>query len=151
MQIRKATLEDIDTLVRLRLDFLEEDEGLTPAQSETIERQMRGYLGAHMGDGAFIAALAEEDGHAVSTACVIIAERPANPHFLNGRVGTLLNVFTYPPYRRQGIATRIISLLMEEAAKLGVSSIELLATEAGRPVYEKLGFHPVLTAMRISL
>lgn len=153
MQIRKATPEDIDTLIRFRLNFLEEDwGGLAPQMRDAIARQMAQYLGAHISDGTFLAALAEADGRVVSTAFLAISERPANPHFPNGRVGTLLNVFTCPEYRRQGFAARVISLLMQEAAILEVSCIELLATQAGKPVYEKLGFEiSAMTPMRFTL
>ena len=131
MQIRKATPEDIDTLIRLRLDFLEEDEGLAPQMRATIAQQMTKYFAEHIGDGTFLAALAETDGRVASTAFLAISERPANPHFPNGRVGILLNVFTYPEYRRQGAASQVISLLMQEAAKRDISCIELLATPGG--------------------
>ena len=43
--------------------------------------------------------------------------------------------------RRKGIAARMVSILIEEAWSRGVTEISLDATEAGRPLYRKLGFH----------
>lgn len=66
----------------------------------------------------------------------------------------MLNVLTYPEYRRMGIATKVIERIIEEAKALGVSNIELSATLGGRPLYEKLGFvekKSKYTEMRLQL
>ena len=52
----------------------------------------------------------------------------------------LMNVYTRNEYRRQGIARRMVQLLIEESWKAGVTEISLDATESGRPLYESLGF-----------
>ena len=59
---------------------------------------------------------------------------------LEWKIGTLLNVYTYPEYRKNGIATDVIKMIIEEAKKQNVSIINLLATENGENVYKKLGF-----------
>ena len=41
---------------------------------------------------------------------------------------------------QKGIASKLLQLLIEEARQQKVSSVELLATEAGKPLYRKLGF-----------
>ena len=42
--------------------------------------------------------------------------------------------------------------LLSDAESLGVASVDLLATEDGKPLYEKLGFTvPAYTPMRIRL
>lgn len=51
-----------------------------------------------------------------------------------------MNVWTNKDYRRQGIAEKLVTMLIEEARGRGVSEISLDATEAGRPLYRKLGF-----------
>ena len=52
----------------------------------------------------------------------------------------LMNVYTAPGYRRQGIARQMVTALMDEAKERGVTEISLDATEAGKPLYETLGF-----------
>jgi len=153
LYIRKATMQDIDLLIRLRMDYLREDHGaLQPDQEDAIKRQLTDYFPKHLQDGTFIGVLAEIDGAVVSVAYLAISEKPANPAFITGVTGTLLNVLTFPAYRKQGIATKVVRRIMEEAKQAGVSSIELSATASGRPLYEKLGFHPSkYTAMRVGL
>ena len=69
-----------------------------------------------------------------------ISEWPANRVFLNGKIGTLLNVYTYPEYRKNGIGTNVVKIIIEEAKKLNVAIIELLATKDGKNIYKKIGF-----------
>ena len=57
-----------------------------------------------------------------------------------GQRAHLMNVYTAQTHRRQGMARRLITALMEEAQSRGVTEISLDATEAGRPLYEALGF-----------
>lgn len=52
----------------------------------------------------------------------------------------ILNVYTDPAYRRRGLAKQLVSQLVEEARTLGLNVVELHASNAGRPIYEKLGF-----------
>ena len=70
------------------------------------------------------------------TVCVATqyGEEVLHPH-------PLMNVHTVPALRRKGIAARMVSILIEEAWSRGVTEISLDATEAGRPLYRKLGFH----------
>jgi ribosomal protein S18 acetylase RimI-like enzyme len=153
MKIRKATIEDIDRLIELRLDYLRTDcEKLSDEQEQTIRTQLQAYFAKHIPMGDFIAMLAETDNIVVSVAFLVISEKPANPSFITGITGTILNVLTYPEYRRKGIGSQVVAALIEEAKQLGVSSINLSSTEDGRPMYEKLGFIlPTHTEMRLNL
>ena len=51
-----------------------------------------------------------------------------------------MNVYTKKEYRRQGIARRMVELLIKETWEKGATEISLDATESGRPLYESLGF-----------
>ncbi|HBZ01259.1 MAG TPA: GNAT family N-acetyltransferase [candidate division Zixibacteria bacterium] len=47
-----------------------------------------------------------------------------------------------PDYRRRGLGTRLMRAALEHLQRIGVKSIKLDATPAGRPLYESLGFRP---------
>ena len=49
-----------------------------------------------------------------------------------------MNVYTMKEWQRQGVARRIVSMLIDEAWKCGVTEISLDATEEGRPLQEHL-------------
>ncbi len=81
-----------------------------------------------------------------------INEKPANNNFTNGKIGTLLNVYTYPEYRKNGLSTNIMKIIIEEAKKQNVSEIELIATNDGEKVYKKFGFkEPEMKYMKLKL
>lgn len=51
-----------------------------------------------------------------------------------------MNVYTNVDYRRQGVAMKMMEILIAEAKSRGVTEISLDATEEGRTLYEKYGF-----------
>lgn len=61
-------------------------------------------------------------------------------HNPTGRCAYLMNIYTHPDYRRRGLGTRMVELLVGEARRRGVTHIGLDATAMGRPLYEKYGF-----------
>lgn len=140
IKIRKAEISDLEALVELRLAYLHEDLGQLSAEvEEKVIAQLKEYVPKYI-DSIFTAFIAETGGRAVSTAFMSIAERPANPFMLTGRTALVQNVFTYPEYRRKGIATLVLKELIAEAKRQNISYIELSATADGKPVYKKLGF-----------
>ncbi len=57
-----------------------------------------------------------------------------------GKRGYIMSVYTIDEYRRQGIASQMLKILIKEAKRKGVLQITLDASNLGRPVYHKLGF-----------
>jgi len=151
---RKADSDDIEILIRLRVAYLTEDySGMSEKEQTNIITQLQDYFPKHIGAG-FIAWLAEVEGAVVASVFLAVQEVPANTNFITGKTGTILNVFTYPTYRRKGIATELLKRIITEAKAFNLSFIELSATEMGRPLYEKFGFqieHSHYTKMKLSL
>ena len=58
-----------------------------------------------------------------------------------------MNMYTRPEYRRLGIASRMLDLLVEDARSKQIAFISLEATAMGRPLYEKYGFVPMSDEM----
>ena len=144
MTIRKATSADIELLIRLRLDFIEQDSGeIAELLKQKLAMQLRRYFAKSFADGNFVAILAEESGSIVSTAYLAVSEKPPWTRCPNGKTGTIMNVLTHAAHRRKGIATKVLSRLIDEAKALNISSLDLLATEAGLSLYKTLGFSTV--------
>jgi len=142
---RKMDINDLDLFIKLRLDFLfemnkEMNKDMTEKNKELIMDSLKKYFDKYLLKNEFIGIICEYSGNVISTAFLAINEKPANYYFINGRIGTLLNVYTYPEYRKNGISTFIIEKIMEEAKKENVSEIELIATNDGEKIYRKLGF-----------
>lgn len=62
-----------------------------------------------------------------------------------------MNVYTRNSYHRQGIALRMMQLLIEDAKQKGVTEISLDATELGYSLYEKCGFLKTEEGMVLNL
>ena len=138
--VEKAGREDIEALVKMRLAYLTQDHGgLSEHEGITIQRELPGYFQAHLGKDLF-AYVIREGRAIVSCALLLVTEKPMSPAFLNGRTGTVLNVYTCPAYRHRGYARMIMEMLLTEAKELGLSVVELKSTEDGYRLYQSVGF-----------
>ena len=138
MEYRIASADDMELLVRSRLDTLRAVNRLGSDYrfSDGFVRASREYFLS--GDQETV--LAVDGGRVLGCATMCyITLMPTFSH-PSGKRAHLMNVYTDPALRRQGIAFRMVSMLIENAWKRGATEISLDATEAGRPLYRKLGF-----------
>lgn len=137
--------EDIDVLVRLRLAYLREDCGDIPAdKAEKISGKLPGYFESHLGRDIFAYGAWQGD-EMVGVCFLLVTEKPSNLSFVNGLTGTVMNVYVKPGHRRQGIATRLMKMLIGDGMKMGLDFIELKATEQGYGLYRQLGFEDTVS------
>lgn len=144
MVLRKAAIHDIDELLKIRLEYLDEDFSLTQEQTDKLVLQLPGYYKEHL-EKDMLAYIAEENGVVVSSVFMIINERPANLSFITGKTGYILNVYTEPEYRRQGLAGKLLTMAIEEGKTRELSYLELAATKPGYPLYKKFGFEDTIS------
>ena len=138
IEYKIATNEDIELLMSSRLEMLKVVNNL-PADyeySEEIVRESRDYFL----NGDHITVLAIDDGKVIG--CASMSFMWIMPTFSHptGRRAHLMNVYTRSEYRRQGIARKMVKMLIDETWKRGATEISLDATTMGRPLYESLGF-----------
>lgn len=137
---RKLTEIDKELFVKLRMAYLTDEHTINEPEKKQIENNLKSYFDEHIFKNDFIGMVCEYNGEVISAAYLIISERPSNPNFINGKTGTLINVYTYPEYRKKGIAAKLIKEIINEAKKADISMINLQATNNGYNVYKKLGF-----------
>lgn len=147
--LRKATMADLDAVVKNRRAFLEEMTEQTYAESFFVNTS--DFLKRHMEENTVFCCLAEEDGKIVTSAIVCLFETIPAPSNESGVTGILYNVYTLPQYRGQGLATRIMEMVLAESRQAGIKRLLLSYTEQGRPLYEKLGFEHLDREMAITL
>jgi ribosomal protein S18 acetylase RimI-like enzyme len=56
--------------------------------------------------------------------------------------GYLLNVYVEPGYRKRGLARALVECCLAEARRLNLRVVALHSSDAGRRIYETLGFRP---------
>ena len=136
----KASKDDIEQLVRLRIAYMIDDfGGISDHEKECMEKQLPDYFNRKLGD-ELIAFVAKDGERIVSIAYLHIIEMPANSILLNGLYGEVLSVYTEPEYRGKGLCTQLIRNLVEYGKKRGLGRVDLSATKEGYPIYAKVGF-----------
>jgi len=140
MEFGYGKKSDIEQLSELRIAYILEDLGAVSDEDMKIMKEtLPEYFEKHLNEDCF-AFVARDGDLIVSVALLQVIEKPANPHFIHGLVGTVLSVYTRPEYRRQGLCLNLIKLLLEAAREKGLDKVNLSATEDGYPVYKKAGF-----------
>jgi len=149
--IRRATVDDLDTAVDLRMAFLRE---MKPdvVEWEPILEATRRYVAAKLPAGEFMVWFAEEQGQVVGTGGLVFFHRPpTSVSSLAGLHAYALNMYTLPAWRGRGIATTLLHHMIEYVKTTPARRISLHASEVGRPIYERLGFRACDTEMVLTL
>ena len=138
---KRATMEDIDELVRTRIIVLRAANKLPDDEDMfVVEKESYAYYRRALETGEHIAYLVYDNGAFVGAGGVSFYQVMPTYHNPTGKKAYIMNMYTAPAYRRQGIAFHTLDLLVKDAKKQGVSQIALEATDMGRPLYEKYGF-----------
>lgn len=138
--IREATIEDIDEIVRHRVGMYQAMEvGDSQSRVEMAAAATK-LLPEAIANGSFRGWLAVVGGRAIAGGGVFVTPWLSHPRDLICRRATVLNVYTDPEYRRQGIAHRLMEVILEWCRREGFAEVFLHASHEGRPLYEKLGF-----------
>ncbi|AIQ28794.1 hypothetical protein P40081_11875 [Paenibacillus sp. FSL P4-0081] len=98
------------------------------------------YIQENLANGRLVCYIATEQDRIISIAVMSTYEVLPTVSNPSGKKGYLYNVHTAAAFRRQGLFTRVLHTLIEEAERLGIAEIFLDYTADGRMLYEKLGF-----------
>ena len=151
IRIRAAGLEDIPQVMYHRRSMFAEMGRDDAAGQEKMLETTQAYLCAAISSGGYIGWLAETgEGRVVAGVGVAIAAWPGSPDDPTPRRGCVINVYTEPEFRRQGIARRLMDTLIAWCREQGFRSVSLHASDFGRTLYEDLGFRPT-NEMRLYL
>lgn len=139
-KVEYAKAADIAALTELRLAYLEEDHGkLSEEEFAVIRRDLPGYFERNLNRNLFCYLVREQEEIA-ACAFLLVVEKPMSPSFITGKTGTVLNVYTKPPYRHKGYARQIMEKLVADAADKNLSFVDLKSTEDGYRLYQSVGF-----------
>jgi len=138
-QIREATLDDVDVLVRHRIAMFI-DMGLV-FDAASIDRLFREWLAVHMPSDVYHAWLMEtDDGRIAAGGGLSVLPWPPGPQYAGDRIAVVYNVYTEPAHRRNGLARRLMEAIHAWCRDAGIASIALNASQDGRPLYESMGY-----------
>jgi len=147
--IRQATVRDAATIAYHRVSMFR-DMGQVPTEAlaaELLEKSTTA-LDALLREGSYVGWLAVNHGGRVlaGAGAHIKPQLPRVSHdgivVVTAAVPLVVNVYTEPELRGQGIARALMEMLMKWAASRGFDRVLLHASEFGRHLYQSLGFVP---------
>ena len=138
---QRACRNDLELLVKTRVEMLRAVNGTaTDEDFCKVAKSCRDYYLESFEKDIHVAYLAfsgEEFAGCGGISFFKVMPNCSNP---SGRKAYIMNIYTVPKYRGQGLATKIVDLLVQEAYTRGIHDISLKATDMGQPVYERYGF-----------
>ena len=138
---KRADLSDLEALVSSRIKVLIAANRLSEdTDMSVIEQQSLEYYRQSLTDGSHTAYLVYDGDKVIAAGGISYYMVMPTCDVPTGRKAYIMNMYTDPAYRRQGIAMKTLALLIEDAKAKGISFISLEATDMGRPLYERYGF-----------
>ena len=147
IRIRRADVRDADIVAYHRARMFQ-DMGQIPDhlfeafQSRSAERLREMFVsGEYVG---WLVSPADNPQQIVAGGGVQLRRvlpHPADEHgFAEGRQAVVINVFTEPDWRRQGIGELLMKEIIEWSKEEKLDRLVLHASQDGRRLYERLGF-----------
>ena len=148
----RATLDDIDELVSTRLEVMREVWALAPEEPlDDCAAQTRAYFAEALPTGAHTAYLLHDGDEFVGCGGVSYYRVMPTCDNPTGRKAYIMNMYVRAPYRRRGLASQLLTLLLEDCTQRGVDFVSLEASDDGRPLYASFGFEKMEDEMLLRL
>ena len=116
-----------------------------------VEKETRAYYENALANGSHTAYLVFDGDVFIGAGGISYYTVMPTFHNPTGRKAYIMNMYTRPDYRRKGIATKTLDLLIQDAKKRGVTVISLEATDMGRKLYERYGFVSMTSEMELPI
>lgn len=141
MEFRKASINDLDELVEIRIEMRNDREPkIDQNRYEQFVANTYEYFRRHLDDGSYISWIAKDNDKIVATSGLSFYSVPPTYDNISGNVAYLINMYTHKEYRKRGIATKLLDHLVAESASKECMKITMNASDMGMPLYEKYGF-----------
>ena len=108
------------------------------------------YLNA-IPNGEHIACFACIDGEIVGCGGICIYREMPSPDNKNGLCAYLMNIYTHPMFRKQGVAKAVVNWLIEQAKQKEITKIYLETSDKARSLYSSLSFSDMKGYMKLEI
>ena len=149
-RLRAATAADLSVIMRHRRCMFAEMGFKDEASLDAMEATSAPFIKAGLESGTFRGWLVEAAEGVVAGGGIVTLDYPSSPRDPSSRRAYILNMYTEPEYRRRGLAGLILEAMILWCKEEGFGWVSLHASDAGRHLYETLGFKPT-NEMRLAL
>jgi GNAT superfamily N-acetyltransferase len=150
-QIRLATASDLELISWHRARMFADMGELAPELFDSFRTQSLETLRRMFAEEKYVGWLAspqDQPEKIVAGAGVQLRDVPPHPmpdangkiDIVGGQQAIIQNVYTQSDWRRRGLAALLIKRILDWTDEQGIDSVVLHASDAGRAVYERLGF-----------
>ncbi len=141
IQVRRASAEDVETLVGMRITLLRAVGNVTSdSEAKEIGDAIRACIAQEMPAGRYVAFIAEAGQSAVGCRGLAFYVRPPYCGNLSGKEVYLMGMYTIAEWRGRGVGTALVEKLLEYARAQGVGRVWLHAEPGARNLYGRAGF-----------
>lgn len=138
-----------DILVAARRHMYEDMGETNSASLDAADARFAGWLPAAFAEGRVLGYVAEDGrGEWLGAVSAHVQDVPPSMGNPEGRQHYLFGLWVRPEVRRRGAATALVTAAIDGAKRDGAGAVLLMASEMGRPLYQRMGFEPG-TAMRL--
>ena len=143
IEYRLATEADTETLARIRWDaWLEHGQDPAEVDQATFVAECGEILKQRLLSRQWTYWLATLEGEIISQIFIQRIAKVPKPSKLQDAYGYVTNVYTLPPYRGQGIGSRLLAQVKAWAREQDLEFLILWPAEESIPFYERAGFAP---------
>jgi GNAT superfamily N-acetyltransferase len=140
-RVRRATLRDLEVLVRHRRGMWVDIGDHTGEELDAADRAYRRWARTQMTRGRYAAFIVEgPGGEPVASGCVWIMDSHPRPAWPGTKQAYLLSMYTDPAHRGKGYGTRIVREALRYSRGLGIHRMTLHAAPQGARIYAREGF-----------
>lgn len=141
IKYKQATINDIDLLIKLRMDCILE---INPCNNISLIEKMKiatkQYFIEYISKGQLFGFLGSIEKKIICGACLLIFTLPPLINSKNRIQGHIQNCYTYPDYRKKGYGKGLMDFIIKTARSKKINILFLHTTEMGKSLYEKSGF-----------
>lgn len=150
VSVKKAALDELDLLMDWRMRVLHEVFPISEDCS-SIRANNEEYYRRHLDDGSHTACFAvdEDNNRIIGCGGICYQEEMPSPDNRRGKNGYLMNVYTVPEYRGEGIGREIVEFLIMDAKSKGAEKIYLESSRAAKSLYYEIGFKDMTDYMKL--
>ena len=137
--MKTGSLDYLDQIVDLKIQMFRDAgyESLLAENAEEIisadyQRMYEADLARHF--------IRTEGDEVIAMAGAFIKDDIPYRYYKNPRYGFIGDVYVKPDFRNQGLATELSKSCIQWFKEKNITMIRLKASDAGKPIYEKLGF-----------
>ena len=139
--LREATVADANQITHHRAQMFTDIGKATPESIAAMAAVYPAWIQDQFAKDSYKGWFAQApDGTTIGGAGVWLHSHVPNPSDPSPQIAHVIDVYVAPDFRRQGIARALMDTVVDWCAAAGYRVVTLNASNAGRPLYETLGF-----------